>query len=71
MTEGYWYYGPTHSGKSHIAFEGYTPDKIYVKDLNVMWWDGYKQQDIVIINEFRGQLKCYMKLLRELLHLLL
>lgn len=57
MTEGIWYYGETGVGKSHKAFEGYSPDTHYVVNLNDKgWWDGYAQQDIVIINEFRGQI---------------
>lgn len=60
MTQGIWYYGATDVGKSHQAFvthQLYDPKKCYNKDLNVKWWDNYKQQDICILNEFRGQLK--------------
>jgi len=57
MTQGIWYVGPTGCGKSHKAYEGFNPDTHYVKNLNEDWWDGYKQQDIVILNEFRGQIK--------------
>lgn len=57
MTKGIWYWGSTGVGKSHRAFEGYHPDTHYVKDLNTMWWDGYKGQEIVILNEFRGQFR--------------
>lgn len=57
MTEGVWLTGPSGSGKSHTAFEGYHPDTHYVKNLNEDWWDGYKGQPIVILNEFRGQIK--------------
>lgn len=56
MTEGLWITGPSHSGKSHEAFEGYHPDTHFVKDLSCEWWDGYKGQEIVILNEFRGQI---------------
>ena len=57
MTEGIWYWGGTGVGKSHKAFAGYHPSTHYIKDLNTQWWDGYKGQEIVILNEFRGQLK--------------
>lgn len=57
MTKGIWYTGPTASGKSHKVFENYHPDTHYVKNLNEEWWDGYKQQEYVVFNEFRGQVK--------------
>jgi hypothetical protein len=56
MTKGIWYTGPTGSGKSHKVFENFHPSTHYVKNLNEDWWDGYKQQDYVILNEFRGQI---------------
>lgn len=54
MTEGVWYYGETGVGKSHRAFKNYTPQTHYVLPNDNGWWDGYVQQDIVIINDFRG-----------------
>jgi len=56
MTTCKWYWGKTGVGKSHRAFEGFSPETHFVKDLTVQWWDGYKQQDVVILNEFRGQM---------------
>lgn len=58
MTKGIWYWGKTGVGKSHKAFEGFSPDTHYDVPLNDGgWWDGYTQQDTVIINEFRGEIK--------------
>jgi len=66
MTMGYWYWGPTGVGKSHKAYEGFTPDTHYVWKLNDNnWQDGYTGQKIVIINDFRGEIKY-----NELLNLL-
>jgi len=56
MTSCTWYTGPTHSGKSHAVFKDYDPMTHYVKNLNEDWWDGYKGQETVILNEFRGQI---------------
>lgn len=56
MTKGIWYYGGTGVGKSHIAFDGFTPETHYDKPLQDEWWDGYTGQKTVILNEFRGQI---------------
>lgn len=57
MTECIWYYGTTGTGKSHTAYEGYHPDTHYNWKDDGGWQDGYVQQEIVIINEFRGEIK--------------
>lgn len=56
MTKGTWYYGPTGSGKSHLAFQDFDPSTHYVKCLKDQWWDGYTGQKTVILNEFRGEI---------------
>lgn len=59
MTKGIWYYGNTGKGKSHQAFLDFDPDTCYVKSLTgseYKWWDGYTGQEIVIFNEFRGEI---------------
>jgi len=55
-TEAFWYFGAAGTGKTHKAFEGFTPETHYVKNLKDEWWDGYTGQETVIINEFRGQI---------------
>lgn len=44
-----WWIGPTGSGKSRLAWEIY-PNH-YQKQLN-KWWDGYTNEDIVVIEEW-------------------
>lgn len=48
-TYGIWIYGPTRTGKSHMARSEYQP--LYLKDIN-KWWDGYDGQPNVLIDEF-------------------
>lgn len=47
------FWGPTGTGKSHQAWERAGPDA-YSKDPRSKFWCGYKDQSIVIIDEFRG-----------------
>lgn len=55
MTQGIWLWGGTGVGKSHEAFQNFHPDTHYVLNhRDKGWWDGYKGQETVIINEFRG-----------------
>lgn len=54
MTQGIWYYGTTGVGKSYRAANAEGTKYFHKFDNN--WWDNYRQEDVVIINEFRGQL---------------
>lgn len=56
MTTAEWICGPTGVGKSHYAFKDFSPDTHYVLPNDNGWWDQYKQQDTVIINDFRGHI---------------
>lgn len=64
-TEVYWFYGPTGTGKSKIAFEhAKAANSYYVKDPLNKWWDGYEQQDVVIIDDYRRDFSTFASLLR-------
>lgn len=56
MTTCDWIWGATGTGKSTKAFEGYSPDTHYLWKNDKGWWDKYKQQPIVIMNDFRGEI---------------
>lgn len=49
----YVYYGETETGKSKTAFAN-AGRLAYPKDPNTKYWDGYQQQEHVVIDEFRG-----------------
>lgn len=55
MTQGVWVFGGTGVGKSEWAFEQ-GGESFYVYPYDNDWWDGYKCEECVIIDEFRGQL---------------
>lgn len=57
MTAGVWLHGKTGAGKSHCAFTDYNPDTHFLWTDDNGWWDGYKGQETVIINDFRGEIK--------------
>lgn len=56
-TELHIYWGPTHTGKSHTAFEEAKKlGEVYFKPVDSNWWDGYDGQPCVILEDFRGEI---------------
>jgi len=49
------FWGKTQTGKSHAAWAEAGLDA-YIKNPNTKWWDGYRRQRNVIIDEFRGRI---------------
>lgn len=60
--ERIWYYGLAGTNKTRSAVEKYP--SYYIKD-GTQWWDGYKQEECVIIDDFDGRWP-YRDLLRLL-----
>ena len=57
-TEGIWICGLSGTGKSTLAFKNFTPQTHYVWKYEASnWQDGYTQQETIILDEFRGQIK--------------
>lgn len=49
------YWGPPGTGKSHRAFaEAQTHGEVFVKNPRTKWWDGYRGELNVVIDEFSG-----------------
>lgn len=64
-TEVYWFYGPTGTGKSELAYN-VTDYNAYNKNCAHSWWCGYESHEDVILNDYRPS----MCLFSELLNLL-
>jgi len=56
MTTCEWIYGKTGTGKSEYAFKNFNPKTHYVYKLEEKFQDGYCGQEVIIIDEFRGQI---------------
>lgn len=58
MTKGIWLWGETGTGKTHKVFTDNKLEDIYTYPYEKgEWWDGYKQQKVVLFDDFRGQVQ--------------
>lgn len=49
-----WIWGAAGVGKTRIAYDQLPHDEIYMKD-GTQWWDGYTQQQCILIDDFDGK----------------
>lgn len=59
-----WIYGPSGTGKSEMAHH-LAPNAYWTLG-NMKWWDGYEEQDSIIIDDFRESVYPFRDLLRLL-----
>lgn len=62
----YWLHGGTGFGKSHECCSDYTPDTHYILPNDEGWWDEYRGQRTVILNDYRGTEMHFNQLLQLL-----
>lgn len=54
MTKGYWYWGEAGTGKSEAANAMFGKDETYSHVPTMEFWDNYKQQKCVILDDYRN-----------------
>ena len=59
----FWIYGSTGLGKTRMVYDRFGIENIYSKDLNTTFWENYDQEKVLMIDDFRGQIK-YSELLK-------
>lgn len=61
-----WLYGKTGTGKTRLAYQELGFDNTWTNSNTLQWFDGYDQQENVIIDDFRGNQCTFAFLLRLL-----
>lgn len=61
-----WLWGKTGTGKSHFARNVYPACERWWSGRNLRWWQGYRGEDIAIIDDFRKDFCTFHELLRIL-----
>lgn len=59
-----WLWGPSGTGKTRQVFEK-EPD-LWISGKNLKWWEGYENQEAILIDDFRGDFCTFHELLRIL-----
>lgn len=52
-------WGPPGSGKTRFVYEQHEPDAIYeptMRKCGTHWWTGYQGEDVILLDEFNGQI---------------
>lgn len=60
-----WIYGPTGAGKTKSVWDK-EKNNCYISNKNLQWWDGYENEEAVLIDDFRGDFCTFHELLRIL-----
>lgn len=47
----FWLWGASGTGKTYQVFEKHNRKDVFIKDSS-MWWDGYNQQDVILIDDY-------------------
>jgi len=61
-TECEWIWGPTGVGKSKYVSEITQDKQVYVHPVEDRWWDAYKQQEVIWLDDFSGEIPIKMLL---------
>ena len=63
-TKVVWLYGATGTGKSRAVFEWRSFTKLFYKDTHSTWWDGYTNQDVCVLDDYRCDMCTFSTLLQ-------
>ena len=62
----YWFHGSTGTGKSHAVYEAVGDADLYVKPPGNSWFDGYRGQSTILLDDYRSSWFPFSYLLRLL-----